>query len=81
MEIRGVERLTYRERQVVVLKELGWTAEAIARRLGLAPSSVATLFARAKGKGYEVVVVLEGDPLALGDLGETDQDSSGEVER
>lgn len=67
MEIRGVERLSFRERQVVVLKETGVSAEAIARRLGLSPATVATLYARAKAKGYRVVVVLDGDPLGLHD--------------
>ncbi len=65
LEIRGVERLSFRERQVVVLKEMGESAEAIARRLDLAPTSVATLYGRAKAKGYEVVIVVDGDPLRL----------------
>lgn len=60
IEIRGAERLSFRERQVVVLKETGYSADAIARRLKLSPSSVATLFNRARQKGYEVVIVLPG---------------------
>ena len=63
IEIRGVEKLSHRERQVVVLKETGYSAEAIARRLRLSPSSVATLFNRARQKGYEVVIVLPGGVL------------------
>ncbi|MEW6771347.1 MAG: sigma factor-like helix-turn-helix DNA-binding protein [Bacillota bacterium] len=63
IEIRGVEKLSHRERQVVVLKESGYPAEAIARRLRLSPSSVATLFNRARQKGYEVVIVLPGEVL------------------
>lgn len=65
LEIRGAERLSFRERQVVVLKETGHSAESIARRLGLSTGTVATLYARAKAKGYQVVIVVSGDPLAL----------------
>ncbi len=65
IEIRGAEKLSFRERQVVVLKETGHSAEAIARQLGVSPGTVATLFGRAKQKGYEVVIVLTGDPLRL----------------
>ncbi len=76
MEIRGVERLSHRERQVVVLKETGQSGEAIARRLGLSPATVATLYNRAKAKGYEVVLVLDGDPLGLYDPADDDSTSS-----
>ena len=76
IEIRGAERLSFRERQVVVLKETGLSAEAIAARLGISQASVATLYHRAKTKGYQVVIVIEGDPLAIqgdpGDEGEGD---------
>jgi DNA-directed RNA polymerase specialized sigma24 family protein len=73
IEIRGAERLSFRERQVVALKEMGTPTEAIARRLGVTAGTVATLFNRARQKGYEVVMVLEGDPLALfGDGGDND---------
>ncbi|MGE5561116.1 MAG: sigma factor-like helix-turn-helix DNA-binding protein [Chloroflexota bacterium] len=65
IEIRGAERLSFRERQVVVLKETGASADEIARRLGISTGSVATLFARAKAKGYQVVIVISGDPLNL----------------
>jgi len=65
IEIRGAERLSFRERQVVALKETGHSAEEIAGRLGISPASVATLLHRAKTKGYQVVIVVEGDPLAL----------------
>lgn len=65
IEIRGAERLSFRERQVVTLKETGHSGEEIAVRLKLQPASVATLLHRAKTKGYEVVIVIEGDPLAL----------------
>ena len=75
IEIRGAERLSFRERQVVVLKETGQSGEAIARRLGLSPATVATLYNRAKVKGYQVVIVLEGDPLGLYDP--SDEDSTG----
>ncbi len=65
IEIRGAENLSFRERQVVVLKEMGESAEKIAKRLGITQSSVATLFNRAKTKGYEVVIILPGTALGL----------------
>lgn len=65
IEIRGAERLSFRERQVVVLKETGQRLDTMARQLGLSESSVATLLHRAKTKGYQVVIVIDGDPLAL----------------
>jgi transposase len=65
IEIRGVENLSFRERQVVVLKETGETSENIAKRLKMTQSSVATLYNRAKAKGYEVVIVLPGTALGL----------------
>lgn len=65
IEIRGVENLSFRERQVVVLKEMGESTERIAKKLQLSPSSVATLYNRAKAKGYEVVIILPGTSLGL----------------
>jgi len=65
IEIRGVEKLSFRERQVVALKETGHGNEAIARRLGITPATVATLLNRAKSKGYQVVIVLPGDVLGV----------------
>lgn len=65
IEIRGVEELSFRERQVVVLKEMGETADNIAKKLGITQSSVATLYNRAKAKGYEVVIVLPGTALGI----------------
>jgi DNA-directed RNA polymerase specialized sigma24 family protein len=73
LEIRGAERLSFRERQVVVLKETGVAADEIARRLGITAGTVATLYARAKAKGYQVVIVIAGDPLSLADAGEEDE--------
>lgn len=67
IEIRGAERLSFRERQVVVLKEMGHSNETVAKRLNLAPGTVATLYNRAKAKGYQVVIVISGDPLGLYD--------------
>lgn len=65
LEIRGVENLSFRERQVVVLKEMGESTENIAKKLKLTPSTVATLFNRAKTKGYEVVIVIPGTALGI----------------
>ncbi|HHY59705.1 MAG TPA: sigma-70 family RNA polymerase sigma factor [Clostridia bacterium] len=65
MEIRGVEKLSFRERQVVALKEMGKSAEQIAKQLGLSPSTVATLYNRARSKGYEVVIIIPGEALGI----------------
>jgi len=67
LEIRGLEKLSFRERQVVALKETGVKNDAVAKRLGLSPATVATLYNRAKTKGYQVVLVMEGDPLGVYD--------------
>lgn len=76
IEIRGAEKLSFRERQVVVLKETGNSNEAVARRLGISQATVATLYARAKHKGYQVVIVLSGDPLGLFGTGDPEQEES-----
>lgn len=73
VEIRGIEKLSFRERQVVALKETGLSNEEVARRLGISAGTVATLFHRARSKGYEVVIVLSGDPLALFDTTEHEE--------
>ena len=74
LEIRGAERLSFRERQVVSLKETGVRLDAIARQLSLSESTVATLLHRAKTKGYQVVIVIDGDPLALATDAEEDDE-------
>jgi transposase len=65
IEIRGVEKLSFRERQVVALKETGFSNEQAALRLGLSASTVATLFNRARTKGYEVVIIIPGSSLGI----------------
>lgn len=65
IEIRGAERLSFREKQVVTLKESGYSAKAIAKALKLAESSVATLYNRARAKGYETVIIIPGAALKL----------------
>lgn len=72
IEIRGAEKLSFRERQVVTLKEMGYSAETIAKKLGLTSSTVATLFSRARNKGYEVVIIIPGNALGL--FGPDDED-------
>jgi len=67
IEIRGAEKLSFREKQVVTLKEMGYATEEIVKKLSLSESTVATLFHRAKTKGYQVVIVIDGDPLNLFD--------------
>jgi DNA-directed RNA polymerase specialized sigma24 family protein len=74
IEIRGAEKLSFRERQVVVLKEMGMNNDAVAKRLSLAPATVATLYNRAKTKGYQVVIILPGDSLGLFDPGASEED-------
>lgn len=70
IEIRGVEKLSFRERQVVAMKEMGKSSEEIAKRLDLSTSTVATLYNRAKNKGYEVVIIMPGDMLGIFDIDE-----------
>ena len=65
IEIRGAEKLSFRERQVVVLKESGIAAPEIATRLGIGEATVATLYRRARAKGYQVVIILDGGTLGL----------------
>lgn len=65
IEIRGAEKLSFRERQVVVMKEMGKSTDEISRTLKISASTIATLFNRARSKGYEVVIVLPGDVLGL----------------
>ncbi|HWI62660.1 MAG TPA: sigma-70 region 4 domain-containing protein [Symbiobacteriaceae bacterium] len=74
IEIRGAEKLSFRERQVVVLKEMGMSNDAVAKRLSLASGTVATLYNRAKTKGYQVVIVLPGDTLGLFDSADREED-------
>lgn len=68
VEIRGAERLSFRERQVVVLKEMGKSNEDVAKALGITSSTVATIFSRARSKGYEVVIILPGGTLGLNEV-------------
>ena len=75
LEIRGLERLSFRERQVVALKETGLANDAVAKRLGLAVGTVATLYNRARSKGYQVVLVIAGDPLGV--FGDHDDENDG----
>ena len=65
IEIRGAEKLSFRERQVVTLKEMGYSNERIAKKLNITASTVATLFNRARTKGYQVVIVIPGDAMGL----------------
>ncbi len=74
IEIRGAERLSFRERQVVVLKETGYSSQAIAERLSLSQSTIATLYSRAKQKGYQVVIVISGDPLNIFDANDSGEE-------
>ncbi len=75
MEIRGAEKLSFREKQVVTLKEMGKSAEVIAKMLKISASSVATLYNRARTKGYEVVIVIPGAVLDMTEM-EVDEDET-----
>lgn len=66
LEIRGAEKLSFRERQVVVLKETGKSAQTISRILGLSTATVNTLLNRAKAKGYQIVVIVPGEEWGVG---------------
>jgi len=66
LEIRGLEKLSFRERQAVMLKESGLPLEKIAKRLNVSSSSVATLLTRAKNKGYQIVCIIPEEQLGLG---------------
>jgi DNA-directed RNA polymerase specialized sigma24 family protein len=59
LEIRGAEKLSFREKQAVVLKETGYGNEEIARQMGVNATTVATLLSRARAKGYQVVIIIE----------------------
>jgi DNA-directed RNA polymerase specialized sigma24 family protein len=61
LEIRGAEKLSFREKQAVILKETGNSNEEIANRMGVNAATVATLLSRARSKGYEVVIVISTD--------------------
>jgi DNA-directed RNA polymerase specialized sigma24 family protein len=66
LEIRKAEKLSFREKQAVILKETGFSNEDIANRMGVNSATVATLLSRARSKGYEVVIVI---PTNLGLFG------------
>lgn len=76
IEIRGLEKLSFRERQAVILKESGKSLENIAKQLQLGQSSVATLLTRARIKGYEIVCIIPSGELGLGGEGQDEEDSS-----
>lgn len=74
IEIRGAHRLSFREKQVVTLKEMGASSADIAKRLNISQGSVATLYNRARNKGFETVIVISGDTLDLSDPEEENLD-------
>ncbi len=77
IEIRNAQNLSFREKQVVVMKESGAAASHIAKQLKIAESTVATLYNRARAKGYETVIVIPGDVLGLYESDEeTDEQES-----
>ncbi len=75
IEIRNAQNLSFREKQVVVLKESGMAASKIAKKLRIAESTVATLYNRARSKGYEAVIIIPGDVLALYDDEDENEES------
>jgi len=44
---------------------MGYSTENITRQLGLSAGTVATLYNRARNKGYEVVIVIPGNSMGL----------------
>ncbi|MCL6610464.1 MAG: LuxR C-terminal-related transcriptional regulator [Peptococcaceae bacterium] len=75
IEVRGVEKLSFRERQVVALKETGLSNDQVAKRLGISASTVATLFNRARMKGYEVVIIIPGSSLGVYQAGDHEENN------
>ncbi|MDR3270703.1 MAG: LuxR C-terminal-related transcriptional regulator [Peptococcaceae bacterium] len=75
-EIRGLEKLSFRERQVVTLKETGRSVDEVAKRLKLSPNSVTTLLARAKSKGYGIVCIVSEAELGLGGEDDSEEEDS-----
>ncbi len=73
IEVRGVEKLSFRERQVVALKEMGLSNDQVAKRLAISASTVATLFSRARAKGYEVVIIIPGGGLGIYGSGDEEE--------
>ncbi|HPZ43519.1 MAG TPA: sigma factor-like helix-turn-helix DNA-binding protein [Bacillota bacterium] len=76
IEIRGVEKLSFRERQVVTMKEMGYSTGEIARQLGLVASTVSTLYNRARTKGYEVVIIIPGHNLGIFGTSEEEEEKT-----
>ena len=74
IEIRNAQNLSFREKQVVVLKETSVSTTKIARKLGIAESTIGTIYNRARSKGYETVIVIPGEALALFDGDENDEE-------
>ena len=66
LEIRGAERLSFREKQAVVLKETGHSNEEIARQLGVNSATVATLLQPGVGQGLPGSIII---PTNLGLFG------------
>jgi Sigma-70, region 4. len=60
-----LEKLSFRERQAVMLKESGRSSEDIAKVLGISGSSVSTMLARAKTKGYQIIGIIQDHELGL----------------
>ncbi|UWG99162.1 sigma-70 region 4 domain-containing protein [Dehalobacter sp. DCM] len=73
-EIRGLEKLSFRERQAVMLKESGRSSEDIAELLGISSSSVSTMLARAKSKGYQIIGIIQDHEFGLNFPLEDDKD-------
>lgn len=64
-EVRGLEKLSFRERQAIMLKESGRSSEDIAKILKVSVSSISTMLARAKAKGYQIVGIISDSELGL----------------
>lgn len=75
IEIRGAEKLSFAEKQVVVLKEMGKTIDEMARQLKTNPGNVLALLNRANTKGYKAVIIIPGEVLGLAE--EEDPDGQG----
>ena len=58
------------------LKEMGYSTDRIAKNLGLSPSTVSTLYSRARTKGYEVVIIIPGQNLGLFGIDEEEEEKA-----
>ena len=80
LEIRGLEKLSFRERQAVMLKESGKSIEEISKALKISSNSVHTILTRGKAKGYEIICIIPQNELGL-DAISMEEENDGKEEK